>query len=55
MIALLRGYVESRRAVRRTTFAVALLRKEATSLRRARDRETAGYLDSLADLIEAAP
>jgi hypothetical protein len=55
MIRVLTTLIASRRAARRTAFAVAMLRKEAASHRRAKDKPMADYLDRLADLIEAVP
>lgn len=55
MLTFLTRLVESRRKVRRAEFAVAMLRKEAATHRRAKDRDLARYLDAVADVIEKAP
>jgi hypothetical protein len=62
VLTLIRRYVETRRKVRRAEWAVAMLRKDAASLRRGpdtrskrQDRQTALYLESLADVIEKTP
>lgn len=55
MIRLLATLLVTRRRVRRTEFAVALLRKDAAMVRRGGDRHLARYLEQMADLIEASP
>jgi len=55
MRAMIVRWIESRRAARRTAFAVAVLRKEAASQSRSGDRPTGKFLSALADMIEAVP